>query len=373
MIEFQGNEFPTIGVEEEFHLIDPETADLKPCITEIMPDLDEEMRHRVCYELFNSVIESRSRVHSHPDDLLADIKDARRRIARVAKAHNALIVSSASHPFGRWQDRQIVENQHYQWIRENFGYVAYRMLSFGLHVHVGVQSAQVAIYVMNQMRKWLYPLLALSANSPIYDGIATRMASTRAVLFNAMPRTLFPPEFQSFDELEDFYNKLLETGDATRPGDLWWNIRPQPPLGTVEIRVLDLPTDPARLTAITALCQAAIATYQEDCLAGIPQTPLRLEYLMQNRWRAIRDGLEAVVIEPETGRVCPITDMLAQLLDKVSPMVDRLQTHAHIDVIRKIIREGNEAQWQLQRWEELNHDPVALELEIAQRTMADTL
>jgi carboxylate-amine ligase len=232
-----------------------------------------------------------------------------------------------------------------------------------------VKNAEVAIYVMHEMRRWAYPLLALSANSPYYEGLETGLASTRTHLFNSMPRTKFAPHFNSFSELIHYYEKLLATGDITRPGDLWWCIRPQPPLGTVEFRFFDLPTSVRRIGAFAAITQAAVATYQDAFFAGKEAHTLNPGYLDQNWWRALKDGLNTDIVEPETGEILSMRAQLKRLVEFVYPKAIELNSEHHLKYALTMIEQGSEAELQIDLCKKLHGDLRALELEIAKQTV----
>ncbi|MFQ5713284.1 MAG: YbdK family carboxylate-amine ligase [Candidatus Scalinduaceae bacterium] len=369
MKPFKRNDFPTLGVEEEFHLIDPETADLTPSVNEVMARLDTEMRERVCYELFQCVLENRTGVYQTVDDLVKNIAEGRTLLAGCCKELNINLVASGSHPFADWRKQPFVDNEHYRWVRDNYVYIAHRMLAFGLHIHVGVKNAEIAIYIMNEMKRWTYPLLALSANSPYYGGSDTGLDSTRAHLFHSMPRTKFAPPFKSFSELVDYYEKLVAAGDIIRPGDLWWIIRPQPPLGTVEFRIFDLPTSVRRIGALAAIIQAAVATYQDNFIAGEPASIFHSGYLEQNWWSAVRNGLDADIIEPETGEIISKRSQLERLLVLVTPKAKKLNAEQYLGFAKTMIEQGNEAKLQRILYKQLNGDLRALERELVQKTV----
>lgn len=369
MKPFKKNDFPTLGVEEEFHLIDPETADLTPSVNEVMAHLDTEMQKRVCYELFQCVLENRTGVYQTVDGLIKNIAEGRVLLAESCEKLNINLVASGSHPFADWRKQPFVDNEHYRWVRDNYGYIAHRMLAFGLHIHVGVKNEEIAIYVMNEMKRWTYPLLTLSANSPYYGGIDTGLDSIRAHLFHSMPRTKFAPPFKSFSELVVYYEKLLATGDITRPGDLWWIIRPQPPLGTVEFRIFDLPTSVRRIGALAAILQAAVATYQDNFIAGKPASIFHPGYLEQNWWSAVRHGLDADMIEPETGEIIAKRSQLERLLELVTPKAKEFNTEQHLDFAKTMIEQGNEAKLQRILYKQLNGDLCALERKLVQKTV----
>ena len=369
MKAFVVNDYPTVGVEQEFHLIDGVTGELAPRVDQVFENLSEPMRGSVCYELFHSVLEHKSAVCRTIDELVDNVTGARRELAQACEKAGVRLAAAASHAFSDWRAQTIVPSEHYEWVARECVYSAQRMVAFGLHVHVGMQNAESAMYVMYEMRRWAYPLLALSANSPYFEGQATGFASTRTHLFNCMPRTLMPPEFADFAELEAYYEQLLAAGDVTAPGDLWWSIRPQPPLGTVEFRVLDLPTDVRRLAALAAITQAAMAMYQDKFNAGAAPSRLNPARLDQNRWKAMRHGLDGQVLEPQTGEILAMRDQIERLIDMIGPKAEELGSASHIDFAREMLEEGTEAQWQIRTCEKLGGDLGALELEIAKRTL----
>ncbi|UCE49759.1 MAG: YbdK family carboxylate-amine ligase [Phycisphaerales bacterium] len=369
MKEFVPNDFPTVGVEQEFHLVDARTGELAPCVDRVLENITERMRGSVCYELFHSVLEHNSAVFRTVDDLVENVAEARRELAEACAKVGAALAAAGSHAFSDWRDQTIVPSDHYQWVASECVYSARRMVAFGLHIHVGMRSAESAMYTMYEMRRWIYPLLALSANSPYFEGQATGLASTRTHLFGSMPRTHVPPEFEDMAELDAFYRKLIACGDVTAPGDLWWAIRPQPPLGTVELRVFDLPTDVRRLGALAAITQAAMAMYQDKFGAGAARTPMNPAYILQNRWKAMRHGLEGKVLDPATGEVVPIREQLERLLDSIGSKAEELGSIPHIEFAFRMLEEGTEAQWQLKTCEQLGGDLRALELEIAKQTL----
>ena len=369
MKPFKKNDHPTLGIEEEFHLINPETAELMPSVNEVMALLDTEFREKVCYELLQCILETRTGVYKTVDELVRETASGRTVLADSCKKLNVNIVAAGSHPFSDWKEQPFVDSEHYQWVRDNHGYIAHRMLAFGLHIHVGVKNEEAAIYVMNEMRRWAYPLLALSANSPYYDGVDTGLVSTRAHLFHSMPRTKFAPPFKSFPELVAYYEKFLAAGDIKHPGDLWWIIRPQPPLGTVEFRIFDIPTSIRRIGALAALIQSAVATYQDSFFAERPASNLHAGYLEENWWKAMRYGLNAKIVEPDTEEIITISEQLRRLIELTAPKAKELHAEQHLDFASTMIEQGSEADLQRVLCKDLNGDLVALEKELATRTL----
>jgi len=370
MKAFVSNEYPTVGVEQEFHLINPVTAELASRVDEVFAALDGELRNLVGYELLLSVLEQQSVVCRTIDELIDSVRQTRKQLAQACERVGVRLAAAGSHPFSQWRDLEAVSDAHYKWVMDHCVYLSRRLLAFGLHVHVGMRSVESAMYAMHEMRRWVYPLQALAANSPFYEGQRTGLASTRAHLFGAMPRTHLPPEFENFGQLESYYEKLVAAGDIRRPGDLWWIIRPQPPLGTLELRIFDMPTDVNRLGALAAVSQAAVAYYQDAYYAGTKQSQFEPGYLDQNRWKAMRYGLEGDILEPETGQVLSTLAQLTKLFDLVEPKAEELGCKNWIQTARVMLKNGNETKWQLAQFEQLNGDLRDLELAIADKTLA---
>lgn len=372
MKPFLSNPFPTVGVEQEFHLISPTSADLVSCCDEVTSFLEGQWKEAATYELFYSVLEMRGPVCRTAREVEDHVRQDRRAVAAACERAGCRVAAAGSHPFARWTEQQVVESDHYRWVEQEAVWMARRLLAFGLHVHVGVGSAEAAIYVMNEILRWLYPLLALSANSPFLEGHRTGLASTRAHLFASMPRTHPAPHFASFGDLVAFHDKLMETGDIVAPGDLWWSVRPQPPLGTVEIRIPDLPTDARRLAALAAIVQALVATYQDRFRAGVPPTDVKREYLEQNHWQAMRRGLAGKIIEPVTGDVLAMREQIERMFAFAEPKAGLLESEPQFAFAREMLAAGTESEWQVKRWQALGRDLVRLELEIADRTVAES-
>ncbi|MHC4132486.1 MAG: carboxylate-amine ligase [Planctomycetota bacterium] len=369
MKPFVKNEYPTVGVEQEFHLIDEESGDLVGCVDEVVDRLDEELKESVDQELYLAVLEHKSAVCRTLDELVREVVDKRRYFSRICEEIGVKLAAAGSHPFADWRKVPTVASDHYKWVLKQCVYMARRLLSFGLHVHVGMKSIESAMYAMYEMRRWTFPLLALAANSPYYEGERTGLACTRYHLFGSMPRTHFPPYFENFSELESYFEKLIATSDVTSPGDLWWILRPQPPLGTLEFRIFDLPTDIRRLGAFAAISQCAAAFYQDRFFASDTPSKLNDGYLEQNYWKAMRYGLDGDIIEPETGEVISIRKQLNRLFDMLETKANELDCAQYLEIARGILETGNEAKWQVDKCEKLNGDLRALELEIARRTL----
>ncbi len=366
--DFKRNNFPTVGVEQEFHLIDPVSADLVAVMPQVWAAHASEVRDVVSPELKDCIIERQTYAHRRIADLRVDIMTGRREMAEACRRVGVRFVAAGTHPFADWRRMPYVDSAHYQWVRQQTGYISDRMLAFGLHVHVGMKNSDAAMYAIHQFRPWLYPLLAMSANSPFFEGVDTGLASTRLHLFSSMPRTGLPPDVLTLQELEEIYNRLQVAGDVAMPGDLWYALRPQPMLGTVEVRICDLPTDYERVCVLAAIVQAAMAFHQECFFAGIPPANFHLWYLEQNSWKAMRYGLDAVIVNPETSEIVTMRQYARGLLQQLTATARDLGTSAELAAAFDILNQGNEASWQRRRYQELGGDLRQLELDLAARS-----
>jgi carboxylate-amine ligase len=367
---FKSNPFPTVGVEQEFHLIDPQTGDLASAFPAVYKALDPSLMPAFSAELKECIIEAQT----PPCRTIAELQDhvckRRRQLAQACDSAGVRMVAAGTHPFAQWAQHPYIDNPHYQWVKTETGYVSDRMLAFGLHIHVGMQSMNSALYALHEFRKWVYPLLAMSANSPFYEGRDTGLDSTRMHLFGAMPRTCLPPDVLDVADYEYVYNRLLLAGDVTAPGDLWWIMRPQPPLGTLEIRVCDLPTDARRISVLAAIVQCALAYYQDRFAEGRPVSQFRQEFLEQNCWKAMRYGLAADMIDAETGDVVAVNAYLASLLERLGAKARELGCGEQLAAAYDLLETGNEASIQRRFCAETGQDFHALELHLADLTLA---
>ena len=366
---FAGNEHPTVGCEQEFHLVDPLTADLVPAIDEVRRQLAGPLAESVVHELFQCMLELRSIVASSVDEMMDRLAGQRLELAEACRRVGVRLAAAGSHPFASADDQPIVPNDHYRWVQSKHGLPAFRQLSFGLHVHVGMRSGDAAVYALNEMRRWVGPLLGFSANSPFHEGRDTQLASARWHWFNTLPRTGLPPRMESFRRLEDMYDKFRQAGDVTRPGDLWWAVRPQPRLGTLEMRIFDLPTRLERVGMLAAICQAACAYYQDAFDAARPATPVVEEYLRQNCWKASRFGLSGRLVDPVDGQVLTAADQVKRMLDMLADKAAELGAGDWLDRARRAVDDETDADWQRRRSRDLGGDLDELELEIVKRTI----
>jgi carboxylate-amine ligase len=345
---------PTLGIEEEFCLVDPTELKCAQKAYEVIDAAEEEFRPRLTCDLHLSILELRTPVEPDVGALLGAVREGRKHVAEICEKQGLRILAVGAHPFSDWRDQRFVPTDHYRWVAEQNGYIGRRMMAQGLHVHVGCDDGEAALYVMDQTRRWVGALLALSANSPFFEGLNTGFASIRTALFGAMPRTGFPPPIQNWQHLENHVETLIASGFITRPGDCWWNIRVQPPLGTVEYRMFDLPTRAENAAIFAAIVQALTVTYQERFHRGRPRDKYREDFLEQNRWMAMRHGLEGRMIDVADGTPLPTASLIERMLDFAGAAASRLGTTPWIERASQLLAQGNGAAEQLNLYEKLN-------------------
>jgi len=363
-----GNSTPySVGLEEEFQLVDADTFEL---VSQIEPILEafagETVERRVKPELLQSVVEASTRISATVGEAIEDVVDLRNRLARVAAQHNALIASAGTHPFSRYEHQDVTERPRYAELADALGWVVARQLVFGLHVHVGVSSAAKAIACANGVRNHLPELLALSANSPLWQGKPTGLASTRAKIVESLPRTGVPPVFESWADYELLVEEGVLAGVFPDYTHIWWHIRPHPRFGTIEVRICDGQTRVENVAALAALVQSLVATLGSAFECGEPQAALPDVLLEENVWRAARDGLAAQLVDG------PVVDAIRELVEACAPAADALGCAEELELVDEIVARGGGADEQRRVFEE-TLDPVAVTRRLAEHTSAARL
>jgi carboxylate-amine ligase len=320
-----GTDF-TLAIEEEFALLDPESLELVNCYEDVRAlaagtPLDEHLAG----ELIASEIEVKTGRCETFADAAALIGKRRDELRQLADRAGVALGATGTHPWSAWRDQRIIDTPHYRRNDEHLRYVVWRNNSFGLHVHVGVRDPDRAIRVCDAMRAFLPELLALSASSPLVEGVVTGLHSARTQIFTRMfPRCGIPDAFGSWDEFERFVRFLYDTGSIYEHTQLWWSIRPHLAFPTVEVRIADAQPDLGESRALAALAYALVARCARALDDGepLPEYPHRL--LEENLWRAIRHGLSGELIDFAHGESIPARARLEQLLDWVAPVAEEL-------------------------------------------------
>ncbi|MEA2473932.1 MAG: glutamate---cysteine ligase / carboxylate-amine ligase [Thermoleophilaceae bacterium] len=301
---FEASDDFTVGIEEEFGILDGETQALTQRYNELKEaaDLDDVLRDRVAGELIASEIEIRSARGESFAAALASQNEARARLMRLTGDHGVLLSATGTHPFSPWWEQQIIDTEHYRRLEDDLGYVARRNNTFSIHVHVGIRGADRAIAVCDRLRHVLPELLAISANSPFLDGFDSGLASSRSQIFTkSFPRCGIPEPFGDFSTYADHVELLVRTKSIVEHTQLWWSVRPHHAYGTVELRICDAQTSAEESTALAGLAVACIAQAALDHDDGAAPEPAPQRLIDENLWRAIRYGLDGRMIDLERG------------------------------------------------------------------------
>src|SRR5919202_2028275 len=306
-IEFKsGSSSYTLGVEEELHIVDATTAELAPKIEEIMARLPDELAEYVSYELFQSVLEIKTPVCQTAAEAEKHLRELRGRIASWAAAADASLAAAGTHPFSRYRDQRVTDQERYKKVIETLRWIAQREVIFGQHVHVAVPGPEEAIVAHNRLAQRTPLLLALSANSPFWQGFDTGFESARVKIFESFPRAGLPPAFPDYEAFEGYVDLMVESGAMEDYTYCWWDVRPHPEIGTIELRVLDSQTSLKDTVALTALTQCLVAQAPEE--VG-PHEPYEMHLAVENKFRASRYGMDAAFYDAHERTTVPAKDV----------------------------------------------------------------
>jgi carboxylate-amine ligase len=346
----------TIGIEEEYQTIDPETRDLRSHIgLEMIEQGRAVLVERVKPEMHQSVIEAGTRICRNIQEATHEIHMIRRNLIDLAKQNGLRLAASGSHPFAEWSEQGIYPDERYHTIVEDMQMVARANLIFGLHVHIGVEDPETAIHIMNAARYFLPHILALSTNSPFWQGMDTGFKSYRGKVFDKFPRTNIPDYFPSYGEYESFINLLIKTNCIDNAKKIWWDIRPHPYFNTLEFRICDIPMRAEETIALAALIQATVAKLYKLHSMNQGFRLYRRALIMENKWRALRYGIDGKLIDFGKGVEVPLRDLMDEYFEIIDDVVDELGSRQEINCIRKILKNGTGADRQLRVWNE-THD-----------------
>jgi carboxylate-amine ligase len=361
----------SLGIEEEYQTVDPVTRDLRSHIeTEMLAAGKLRLQERVKAEMHTSVVEVGTRVCRNIDEAREDLYDLRREMIKLAREHQLLLVAGATHPFADWRTQQIYPDPRYHQVVKDLQLVARANLIFGLHVHVGIEDREAAIRIMNSMRYFLPHIMALATNSPFWLGLNTGYKGYRAKVFENFPRTGIPDSFSSYSEFENYVNLLVRTNCIDNAKKIWWDIRPHPFFNTVEVRACDIPLRAEESVAIAALIQATAAYLYRLHESNQDFRQYGRSLLMENKFRAVRYGLDGNLIDFGKQQEVPLRDLIEEFLVLIDPVVDELGSREAIEGVRTILKTGTGADRQLKVFEESDGDLKAVVDYMAAETAA---
>jgi len=343
----------TLGIEEEYQTVDPETRDLRSHIhAEILEKGRLILQERVKAELHQSVVEVGTSVCANIKEAKTELKNLRREMIRLSRENGLRLASAATHPFADWRVQEVTVDDRYKNIVEDMQLVARANLIFGLHVHVGIEDRETAIHMMNHARYFVPHLLALSTNSPFWLGMNTGLKSYRCKVFDKFPRTNMPDFFPSWGEYENYIKLLIKTNSIDNAKKIWWDIRPHPFFTTLEFRVCDIPMRVDETIALAALIQATVAKLYKLHASNQGFRLYRRSLLMENKWRAARYGIDGKLIDFGKQMEVPERDLIEEYLAFVDDVLDELGSRQEVEYIREIMKMGTGADRQLQVYRE---------------------
>ena len=360
----------TLGVEEEYMLLDSETLDLVQHIDTVLAAVSgHELEARINPELMQSVLEIATPVCRTPADIDEQLRKIRAYVCDVARGEGFRVGSAGTHPFSLFERQRITARDRYRNLVDQLQYVARRELIFGMHVHVAVDDPEKAIQVVNGLLVHLPELLALSASSPFWRGEPTGLSSSRQMVFAAFPRSGPPPRFRVYADYAAVVGQLEKTGCIADYTHIWWDIRLHPRLGTIEIRICDATTRVEDVVALTAYCQALVKRYCEQHERGEAIPSYHRILTTENKWLAARYGLEAPVMDLVTGRRnrVPLAQLIRRTLKEIDPHARHLGSDRELEGVREILARGNGSDRQLRVFN-ANRDIVEVVREIADLT-----
>jgi carboxylate-amine ligase len=303
-------------------------------------------------EMHQSMIEVGTGICNNIQEARADLVKLRRTVAALAESKGLRIAAASTHPFSSWKDQKITPDQHYEALLNEMQMLAQSLLIFGMHVHIGIEDREAQIHLMNAARYFLPHVLSLSTSSPFWMGTKTGLKSYRCELFKKFPRTDIPDYFSSYSEFDNYVNLLLKTGCIDKPKKIWWDVRPHPHFPTLEFRICDIPSHVDEVIAIAALFQAITAKLYKLYRMNMGFRLYRRALIQENKWRAVRWGLEGKLIDFGKQKEVPVRDLIYELLEFVDDVVDELGSRKELEYIHVILKNGTSADRQLRKFEE---------------------
>jgi len=348
-IEFKGGGSGySLGVEEELHIVDATTGELVPKIEDVMARLPKELCEFVSYELFQSVLEIKTPPCATAADTEKHLRELRGRVGSWAAACGASLASAGTHPFSRYRDQKVTEQDRYIKVIETLRWVAEREVIFGQHVHVAVPDREKVIEAHNRLSEHAPLLLALSANSPFWQDFDTGFESCRVKIFETFPRAGLPPAFPDWESFEKYVDLMVRSGAMEDYTYCWWDVRPHPNIGTIELRILDPQTNLKYATALTALTQCVVAHALEE---SEPRGPYNKDLAEENKWRASRHGMDAAFYDAVGDTTVPARDIARDLVERLTPHAQDLGCENELEGILEIVEGGTGSQRQREVYE----------------------
>src|ERR1700757_236498 len=338
----------TIGVEEEFQIIDPETLELRSHVVQLISSAAARgVGDLVKQEMHQSIVETGTKICENVSELRLEMHRTRSELVLAAESTGLRVAAAGTHPFSSWIDQVISPGERYQHIVEEMGQLARSLLIFGMHVHIAMPDKQTTIDMMNMVRYFLPHLLALSTSSPFWMGRNTGLKSFRTTVFRRFPRTGVPEQFDSWSAYENFINLLIKLNCIDNDKKIWWDVRPHPTYGTLEFRMFDTATRVEEAVAIAALTQAIVVKLYRLYTSNMGWRTYHRALIEENKWRAARYGIEGKMIDFGKEAEVPMRSLIPELLELVDDVLDDLGSRGAVEYIHTILNEGTSAERQM--------------------------
>ncbi len=337
----------TIGIEEEYQIVDPQTRELTSYIQEFLEQGQIVLKDQIKPEFLQSQVEVGSSICHSIDEARAELVKLRKSVIGIAESNGLRVAAASTHPFSRWMDQRITAGERYTKHEKEMVDVARRLLIFGMHVHIGIEDRDLMIDVMDQARYFIPHLLSLSTSSPFWYGRQTGLKSYRSVVFESVPRSGPPPAFESWNEYEHFIATLINTHcieDATR---IWWDIRPHSKFPTLEFRVTDICTRVDDAVCLASLVLAIVTKLIKLRRNNLSWRRYRHHLITENKWRAVRYGIDGKLLDFGRQEEVPFPQLAGELLELVDDVVDDLGVRHEVEHVRTILQQGTSADRQL--------------------------
>ncbi|MBT6870107.1 MAG: glutamate--cysteine ligase [Candidatus Marinimicrobia bacterium] len=344
-IFFNSSPKPTIGVEVELQILDNETFELASGAGDILSEFQDNLH--VKEELLDSIIEINTGVCKNVSEVISDLTEYIQKASIVAEKKGYSLASIATHPFSKWKDQSVTKSERYLHFLDRMQWPLRRLLITGVHVHVGVESGEKAIAICNGLTRYIPMMIGLSANSPFFGGEQTGLASTRTKIFEGLPTAGLPPLLKNYSEFQKLMRTLQKAKSIDSIREVWWDVRPHPGFGTVEIRVFDSVPSIPEMANLAALTQCLVVAISEHYDEGSQPPLLDSWVLRENKWRSTRYGLDADLIIDEMGHQQSLKSFIFETLDKLMPIAKTLECESQLNALAEIA-ENNTAPYQRQ-------------------------
>jgi carboxylate-amine ligase len=342
----------TIGVEEEFQIVDPDTGELRSHVSELLTASAPALGDQIKRELHQSIVEVGTKICANVTELEDEVCRIRRELSQSAESVGLRIAAAGTHPFSSWKDQLVSPGERYENVVEEMQQLARSLLIFGLHIHVAVPDKTSTIELLNEARYFLPHLLALSTSSPFWQGRDTGLKSYRTTVFRRFPRSGIPDEFGSWSEYEEYLDTLVALHCIDDGKKVWWDLRPHPVFGTLEFRICDVPTSPRVTVALAALAQALVVKLYRLRRSNLGFRKYSRALVEENKWRAARYGLDGRLIDFGKRQEVPMRELAKELLAFVDDVVDELGSRKALEYVHTIAAEGTSADKQLAVYKE---------------------